>query len=78
MNTEYSGVCGMQFSIQRILWYSFVSMTPSNPIKLALRARCVNLVWTPEGAVRNWIGKGSGTLRARLATVSARLATFFF
>ena len=30
---------------------------PSHPIKLALRARRVYLVWAPEGAVRNWSGK---------------------
>ena len=49
--------------------------TPSHPIKLALRARRVNPALDPGESGKELIGKGSGIVRARLATVRARLAT---
>ena len=38
------------------------------PIKLALRARRVDAELGPEGSGKELVGKGSGTVRARLAT----------
>ena len=34
LNTEYNGLCGMQFSIQRILRYSFVSLLSTSKPQL--------------------------------------------
>ena len=46
----------------------------SKSFKLALRARRVNLVMGPGGSGKELVGKGSSTVRVRLATVRARLA----
>ena len=46
---------------------------PSDPIKLALRARRVDAELGPRGRGKDLVGKGLGTVRARLATVRARL-----
>ena len=44
-----------------------VQPIPSNPIKLALRARRVNPALDPGGNGKEFVGNGSGTERARLA-----------
>ena len=43
--------------------------TPNHPIKLALRARCVNPALDHEGSGKELVGKDPGTVRARLAWV---------
>ena len=47
----------------------FHTSHPSDPIKLALRARRVDAELGPGGSGKEWVGKGSGTVRARLAWV---------
>ena len=42
---------------------------PPHPIKLALRARRVDAEQGPGGSGKELVGKGSGTVRARLAWV---------
>ena len=49
---------------------------PPHPSRiLALRACRVNAPLDPGGSGKELVGKGSGTVRARLATVHARLVT---
>ena len=44
-------------------------------MKLALRARRVDAEMGPGGGAKDLVGKGLGTVRARLATAHERLAT---